>query len=131
VVGLADGRVAIYDWKSGAPPTDKEIGVFALQLLLEGVIAEAGGFEGVAAARVGRLEYLGLTGSGEGGRAQAADLDTHPLEQVAARLAELIAAYDAPDRPYRARLRPKFIKYPGDYDQLARHGEWSDGGDAE
>ncbi|MGM0583678.1 MAG: double-strand break repair protein AddB [Pseudomonadota bacterium] len=127
---LADGRLAIYDYKTGAPPGKREIGVFAMQLLLEGCIAEGGGFEGVSAAEVARLEYLALSGSGQGGLTRAADLAEHPLAGVWSRLGELIAAYDEPAQPYKARLRPRSITYAGDYDQLSRHGEWADDGEA-
>ena len=38
--------------------------------------------------------------------------------------AELIAAYAARDRGYVARRAPRNEKERGDYDQLARFGEW-------
>src|SRR6185295_75417 len=46
---LADGGLAIIDYKTGAPPTQKAVDAgFALQLGLLGLIGRAGGFEGVS-----------------------------------------------------------------------------------
>ena len=45
---LADGGLAIIDYKTGQPPTQKTVDAgFALQLGLLGLIGRAGGFEGV------------------------------------------------------------------------------------
>ena len=46
---LADGGLAIIDYKTGAPPTQKAVDEgFALQLGLLGLIGRAGGFDGVS-----------------------------------------------------------------------------------
>ena len=46
---FADGGLAIVDYKTGKPPSQKAVDEgFALQLGLLGLIARAGGFEGVA-----------------------------------------------------------------------------------
>ena len=53
---LAGGGLAIYDYKTGYNPSDKQIKAgFAPQLPLEGAIAQAGGFTGIAAAEVAKL----------------------------------------------------------------------------
>jgi ATP-dependent helicase/nuclease subunit B len=39
-------------------------------------------------------------------------------------LARLIAHYERPQTAYRARPRPQ-VAWRGDYDHLARRGEWS------
>ena len=45
---LADGSLAIIDYKTGQPPSQKTVDAgFALQLGLLGLIGRAGGFEGV------------------------------------------------------------------------------------
>jgi hypothetical protein len=36
----------------------------------------------------------------------------------------LIAAYDRPDQPYQALVRPEFA-FAGDYDHLSRIDEWA------
>ena len=58
---LADGDIAIVDYKTGAPPTQKAVDAgFALQLGLLGLIGRAGGFEGVG-GEPQAFEYWSLT----------------------------------------------------------------------
>lgn len=123
---LTDGRLALYDYKTGKPPGPNEVGAFAVQLLLEAAIAEAGKFDDVPAAEAALLEYLGLSGAGRGGEARAVDLAAHPVAEALARLVELLSAYDDPATAYPARTRPQFLSFAGDYDHLSRHGEWTD-----
>jgi RecB family exonuclease len=42
-------------------------------------------------------------------------------------LIALISAYANIAVGYRSRLRPQFINFDGEYDHLARYGEWRDG----
>jgi RecB family exonuclease len=126
---LAAGGAAIYDYKTGAPPSPKQIKLgFNQQLHLQAKILMAGGFEplGPLEARIGA--YLGLTGSGDGGKARV--LDDLPAEVAAhwARFVALIAAYDRVETPYISRGRVEKQTFEGDYDHLARRGEW-DGGE--
>ncbi|MFQ5567400.1 MAG: PD-(D/E)XK nuclease family protein, partial [Paracoccaceae bacterium] len=126
---LAEGGAAIFDYKAGAPPTKKQIDLgFSQQLHLQARILMAGGFErlGPLEARMGA--YLGLTGAGDGGKEQA--VDDLPAEAAAhwTRFEALIAAYDRAETPYIARGRPLKQDEEGDYDHLARRGEW-DGGE--
>ncbi len=123
---LEDGGLAIFDYKSGSVPSKDQIGVFHLQLLLEAAIAEAGGFEGAPQEKVRWLEYLGLSGSGDGGKSQAADLAKNPAAEVWAQFGALAAAYDEPGQGYLSRMRPERMVWGGDYDQLARYGEWGE-----
>ena len=57
---LADGGLVIVDYKTGAPPTTKEVAAGPPpQLPLEAAIAAHGGFPGVPAGEVRRLLYAG------------------------------------------------------------------------
>ncbi|MFT7027010.1 MAG: RecB family exonuclease, partial [Paracoccaceae bacterium] len=123
-----DGTFAVYDYKTGAPPGPKEQKAFAKQLTLTGAVARAGGFEDVAAGDPVEIAYLGLTGAKGGGVERPVISDPETLDEAWANLIALIAAYDRAETPYAARLRPRHIKYAGDYDHLARHGEWGDAG---
>jgi RecB family exonuclease len=124
---LPGGRVAIYDYKSGAAPSDKQIDAFAKQLPLEGAIAMAGGFEGLGPARPALLAHIVL-GGGEAGLAKPLGENAEEAAEKAwAGLLKLIAAYDDPATGYPARARPRFLRDDGDYDHLARFGEWEDG----
>ena len=46
-----------------------------------------------------------------------------------AKLAELIAAFDDPQRPYLSIPHPARVPRFSDYSQLARRAEWSEAGD--
>ncbi len=127
----ADGTLAIYDYKTGAPPTDKQIALFAKQLPLEAAIAAAGGFEGAPAARVAELAHIPLGGR-DAGAARPVKEDPAALADAAWEgLGALLAAYENPSVGYPARARPRHIAYASDYDHLARFGEWEDGEAAE
>ena len=65
-------RLAIIDYKTGAPPSEKEIEAgFAPQLPLEAAIAAAGGFDGVAGGRGVELAYWRLSGGEPAGEIKA------------------------------------------------------------
>ena len=117
----AEGRLHIYDYKTGAPPSGPEQAQFEKQLLLEAAMAERGGFGGLAPATVARAVYIGLGAKPD---EKLAPLDTEPPDQVWQGLHDLIAAYQSLKRGYVARRAMKKATDKGDYDQLARHGEW-------
>ncbi|QIE47547.1 double-strand break repair protein AddB [Pseudohalocynthiibacter aestuariivivens] len=115
------GNLHIYDYKTGAPPGPKEQKFFDKQLLLEAAMAEIAGFGKIAPARVTNAAYIGL---GSGGRIEPAPLDDTPTSEVWAELTALIAAYQNVDMGYTSRRAMQRTRDPGDYDQLARFGEW-------
>lgn len=130
---LADGSLAIIDYKTGSPPSTKEVAAgYAPQLPLEAVIAADGGFEGVPAKPVSDLSYWRLSGRGDGGEIRPAgdsaeDLRIGALDGLLA----LIAIFDDPNTPYEARPHPDMAPQYGDTQHLARVKEWStaEGGD--
>jgi len=127
---LAGGGAAIYDYKAGAPPSEKQITLgFNQQLHLQAAILLAGGFEGMAALEAREGAYLGLTGSNEGGVERRVENLPEEVAAHMARLEELIAAYDREETGYIARGRPEKQSFAGDYDHLARRGEWEGEGD--
>jgi ATP-dependent helicase/nuclease subunit B len=130
---LADGGLAIVDYKTGKPPSDGAVaGGFAMQLGLLGLIAEHGGFEDVS-GRAGAFEYWSLAkdrgnfGSrrspvdpaGKGGKVQTDEFTT----LAAHNFAEATARWLTGDAPFTAKLHPEHAPY-GDYDQLMRLDEW-------
>ena len=134
---LTDGGLAVIDYKTGhAAFRRSEVLSLAPQLPLEGLIAQAGGFENIPAARAARLEYYRLSGRGEGG-------DVHPrgfraagetgrrstlpeaLATTERRLRALVATFALPEAEYLRNKIPKLGRqYVGDYDHLARISEW-------
>jgi ATP-dependent helicase/nuclease subunit B len=131
-----DGRLAILDYKTGNPPTPKQVSSgLAPQLALEAAIAQAGGFAGLSPANIAELVYIRLGGGGEPGEARRIEgtsrTEIPPADELArealARLAGWVVRFDDAATPYLSRPRPQFVDYPGDYDHLARVAERAEG----
>jgi ATP-dependent helicase/nuclease subunit B len=130
---LADGTLALVDYKTGVVPTDRDVTLgLAPQLPLEAVIAQDAGFLGIDGRPVSAIEYWQLTGGHPPGRRQTVAREPERLIETArAGLAHLIASFDRPETPYLARPRPAAATRYNDYAHLARIKEWSaadDGG---
>jgi ATP-dependent helicase/nuclease subunit B len=131
----ADGGLAILDYKTGTPPTQKDVDAgLAPQLLLEAAMAEAGVFAGVGTGSVDELTYWHLTGGFQAGELRAlfkgrADAIAAAVADAREALCRLIDASDAPDRCYLSQPQPGFAPRFSDYAQLARVAEWAAAGD--
>ena len=145
---LADGSLAVVDYKTGMPPSGKMVEQgFALQLGLIGLIAQGGGMDGVS-GEPARFEYwsLGRNKERNFGYMKSPVKETArqtgiPLEDFLDKtedfLREAIARWLLGSEPFTARLNPDLPGY-SDYDQLMRLDEWqgrertgADGGEAE
>lgn len=131
-----DGSIAIVDYKTGKPPSAKQVYEgFALQLGLLGAIAEAGGFPDLGGPiRASEFEYWSL-GKGKGGafgycarpakpggakdRVATEDLTIHAADKFREHAGRWLTG----DEPFTAQLNPELPSY-GDYDQLMRLEEW-------
>lgn len=127
------GGVVLVDYKTGTPPTGKEVRLGkAPQLPLEALIAAEGGFEGVKAAKVDGLEYWRLSGGDPAGTILALKDDAASLATEAREgLDYLIRTFDDPDTAYHSQPRPAWAPKYTDYAHLARIKEWSAGGGGE
>ena len=119
---LTDNRVVVYDYKSGTPPTDAMIRHFDKQLMLEAAMARRGGFDALGPVDVAGLRYIQLGGEGK----------THPREHDDLIEAEtwdgfvrLLRSYVTGEAGFTAMRAPQSTSYAGDYDHLARYGEWA------
>jgi ATP-dependent helicase/nuclease subunit B len=124
---LADGGLAVIDYKTGAPPTQKAVNAgFALQLGLLGLIGRAGGFDQVTGDPTA-FEYWSLQRhQGTFGRLMRPDKDMAPgqfLDHAYANFAEAAARWLTGTEAFTAKLNPAYAPY-GDYDQLMRLEEW-------
>jgi len=114
---LRSGEVTILDYKTGVLPSKTEIeNGIAVQLPLEGAIARAGGFDGVA-GMPSALEYWRLSGSEPAGERKplAADDPGGLIDRVLAGVGGLVARFDDPATPYLPvpvqRWTPRFSDY--------------------
>ncbi len=128
LIGYADridrtdmGDVLVYDYKTGTPPSAKEQKFFDKQLLLEAAMIEEGGFEKIGAAPVANAIFIGL---GSKPTEVSAPLTEEPPAKVLGDLHELIAKYQSLTQGFTARRLVREDAFAGDYDQLARYGEW-------
>jgi ATP-dependent helicase/nuclease subunit B len=124
---LADGALAIIDYKTGQPPTQKAVTEgFALQLGLLGLIGRAGGFDG-AGGDPEAFEYWSLARyRGKFGRLMCPDKDMEPgefLDHAYRNFVEAAGKWLTGTEPFTAKLNPAYAPY-GDYDQLMRLEEW-------
>jgi ATP-dependent helicase/nuclease subunit B len=124
---LDGGGLAIIDYKTGKAPAQKAVDAgFALQLGLLGLIAEAGGFDGIDGTPQAH-EYWSLTKFRDGfGRKTCPDKDKGPEEFLAharGNFLEAAAKWLTGEEPFTAKLNPAYAPW-GDYDQLMRLEEW-------
>jgi RecB family exonuclease len=119
----ASGEYLIYDYKTGSPPTAPQVERFEKQLLLEAVMAEGGAFEGLAPAPVASVAYIGL---GASPKTVEIPLDKARIARIRDEFLRLIRHYQRPAQGYTARRVVARTIFAGDYDHLARYGEWDE-----
>lgn len=120
---LEDGQLEVLDYKTGSPPSKAVIEHFDKQLLLEAIMAARGDFEDVPAGRISAAHYVGL-----GATPKIESLVPSPddLADGLAGFIHLISAFNDRNRGYAARRAVARVVFGGDYDHLARFGEWAD-----
>lgn len=119
---LNDGQAVVYDYKSGAVPTDKEIKHYNKQLILEAGMVRRGGFKELGPVDVAGISYIQLGGDGK--TADREHSDEFEQEQWEG-FVRLIRKYLHDGQGFTAMRSPKNTSYRGDYDHLSRFGEWS------
>jgi ATP-dependent helicase/nuclease subunit B len=129
---LPDGSLAIIDYKTGDPPSDRQVAEgYALQLGLIGLIAEKGGFDGAKGRALG-FEYwslargktraFGLVRSPVSGKGKhKSDPETF-VATVASQFADAAARWLTGTEPFKAKLQPDYAW--NEYDHLMRLEEW-------
>ena len=122
---LRSGGAAIIDYKTGKPPTDKQVRTLSPQLPLEGAILGGGGFADIGARTTDELIYIRFSGDASAGEVRWVKDGAALVAKAEADLTDLIALFDDPEHPYLSRIRPYRADTPGDYDHLARVREWS------
>jgi ATP-dependent helicase/nuclease subunit B len=135
----SDGSFAILDYKTGQPPTGKQVRMgLSPQLTLEAAILREGGFANIPAdSSVGELAYVRLSGNNPPGEHKSLELKIknetpqHPDHAAAyarQQLEVLIRKFENESEPYRSLCLPIWTNRYGAYDDLARIKEWSAAG---
>lgn len=119
---LPDGRAQIYDYKSGKPPTDKQIAHFDKQLPLEAAMAAKGAFDALGPVEPAGIAFIQLGGEG---RTEPRSFDAAFAQETWDGFVTLIGKYLRAERGFTARLAMEQSVHGSDYDHLSRLGEWS------
>ena len=135
-----DGTYAILDYKTGQPPTGKQVRMgLSPQLTLEAAILREGGFEGIpAGSSVSEIAYVRLSGNNPPGEQKPLELKINKSDQpqppddaaddARRKLEELIRKFENEDQAYTSLNLPMWSNRYGSYDDLARIKEWSAAG---
>ncbi|MGE0742767.1 MAG: double-strand break repair protein AddB [Hyphomonadaceae bacterium] len=125
-IEIGPGHVAILDFKTGVPATQKQVeSGLAPQLPLEAAMLARGVFDGVPAAQTTELGYWRFGNAEPTPKPLALDAMAEADKALTA-LKGLLARYAQADQPFLSKPRVQFIKPYADYDQLARRKEWAD-----
>ena len=119
---LPDGRLRIIDYKTGTLPTKPQQKVYDVQLLLEACMAARGAFGPELSTDVASVAYVGL---GSDRQVVSTEITDALMDRVWADLHRLLATYDDPAKGYTSRRALVKEDDTGNYDHLARFGEWT------
>jgi ATP-dependent helicase/nuclease subunit B len=134
------GGYAVLDYKTGQPPTGKQVRMgLSPQLTLEAAIMRGGGFPGIpAGSSVEELVYVRLSGNNPPGEERVLQLRTNTrdtpqspdeaADEALSKLSALIRAFEDETKAYDSLNLPMWTNRYGTYDDLARIKEWSAAG---
>ncbi len=126
---LKSGGAAILDYKTGRPPSPKQMEqLLTPQLPLEAAMLADGGFPGLGKLIAQELLYIRLSGGPDGNDDQQVKEPVSLAQKAVERLDFLLALFADKNTPYLSRVRPFSAKGEGDYDHLARVREWAPSG---
>jgi ATP-dependent helicase/nuclease subunit B len=135
-----DGSFAILDYKTGQPPTGKQVRMgLSPQLTLEAAILREGGFADIPAdSSVSEIGYVRLSGNNPPGEQKPLELKIRPgdtpqlpddaADEARRKLEALIRAFENEDQAYTSLNLSMWSNRYGSYDDLARIKEWSAAG---
>jgi ATP-dependent helicase/nuclease subunit B len=134
-----DGRFTILDYKTGQPPTGKQVRMgLSPQLTLEAAILREGGFRDIDAdSSVAELVYVRLSGNNPPGEQRSLELKIknetpQPPDEAATyarqELEKLIRKFEDENQAYTSLNLSMWSNRYGAYDDLARIKEWSAAG---
>lgn len=123
----ASDQLVLIDYKTGAVPEQKAVKLgFSPQLTLEALISFTGGFNGIDAADVGKLQYWKLSGNRKAADIKNVNSDIKTLVSEAREgIESLVKAFNDPATPYLVTPRPEWAPRYNNNRHLSRVDEWS------
>jgi ATP-dependent helicase/nuclease subunit B len=133
---LAGGDLALLDYKTGKPPSTRQVGAGEKpQLTLEAAIAARGGFREVPQAEAEKLVYWRLSGGPEPGAVEAVKATPPEIQAMAEdalkQVRDLAGRFLWGQGAFLARPHPARRPAGEDFDHLSRLAEWAGAEDAE
>ncbi|WP_309139434.1 PD-(D/E)XK nuclease family protein [Siccirubricoccus sp. G192] len=127
---LANGRLAIFDYKTGTLPAVVQAKDGRRpQLVLEAAIAAAGGFQNLPAGTAEALLYWRLTGGPQPGELRGVSEEAQEIETLASDALEnlrgLVLRFLLGQGAFIARPHPGRDPAGSEYDHLSRIAEWA------
>ena len=135
-----DGTFAILDYKTGQPPTGKQVRMgLSPQLTLEAAILREGGFANIpAGSSVSEIGYVRLSGNNPPGEQKPLELKINKsdvpqppdaaADEARRKLEALIRSFENEAQAYTSLNLSMWSNRYGSYDDLARIKEWSAAG---
>jgi len=123
----ADDKLMMIDYKTGAVPETKAVKLgYSPQLTLEALIGFTGGFEGIEAGDVGKLQYWKLSGSRKPADIKTVNGDIKTLvDEARTGIEKLVKAFNDPATPYLVTPNPAWAPRYNNNRHLSRVDEWS------
>lgn len=126
---MKDGSVEIIDYKTGMPPSIKEVYAgFAPQLPLEGYLLTQGGFQEIGKRHVSDLAYWRLASKIQNAKITSVlnkkSEEDNLIEQTYLGLKKLITIFNDENVAYESCPAPKIAPRYNDYEHLSRAKEW-------
>ena len=118
---LPDGSLHLIDYKTGSIPTKKTFKSYSKQLHLAALLAEEGGFSALGPQPVSRITYIGLSGDG---KSVGDDISPEKVDEIRSSFVAMMRRYMNRDQGYISRRAVQTEHMRGDFDHLARFGEW-------
>lgn len=127
-IEVAPDYAAILDFKTGAPPSDKQVASgMSPQLLLEAAMLARGAFKDIPPAEASELLYWRVGNADPMPRQVDVGEAVHAAaERTLEALHGLLKRYKAPDQAFLSKPRVLKVALYDDYDHLARRKEWAD-----
>jgi ATP-dependent helicase/nuclease subunit B len=132
---LANGQLAILDYKTGTVPSKNAVKEgHKPQLVLEAAMAARGAFPHLAAGDAGALVYWKLTGGPKPGEVLPVQTERDEIatlaEEAIGKVNELAARFLLGSAPFTAWPHPGRETAGDEYQHLSRRAEWAGAEDA-